>query len=320
MSLTFVIAFLIAFSFSTLSYLLLDNLTGEGHIENKIKSRFEALLEHRAPSIATQTTFSNIVRLHQILKRQPFSKKLHQLLVLSGWSLPLSMFLLVDLIWATVVFAVVDFITHQFVLAMLVAGGLAVVPYIFLVINKQRYLNRFTAVLPEAILMMKGALRAGQGLQAAFQIVADEGPKPVSTEFGRVVQEIELGAPVSEALNELYQRIPTLDLRLFILGIHIQHEIGGNLLELFDHVEQTIRDRITLAREIRVLSAQGKLTGAILICLPLALIVIISVINPGFFDPLLKDPLGRRLIWIAMALQAVGGLVIHRLTYFKATE
>lgn len=312
------LALLVGVSITSVLYLLLDALIGEGRVDARMQQRLEGLLVHRSnSSIVKDTSFSSIARLQKVLNRNSFSKNVQQLLILSGWNMPLSIFILSDVLWAFIVFAIVNAVVKIFLIAVGAAAVMSGIPYIFLVFNKRRYIDKFTVFFPDSLMMMKSALKAGQGLQSAFQVVADEGPKPVSTEFSRLVKEIELGAPVSEALNELYQRILTLDLRLFVLGIHIQHEVGGNLVELFEHIEHTIRERLSLGREMRVLAAQGKMTGVVLMLLPIGLAGVIGVANPGFFQPLLTDVMGRKLVWGAIAMQFIGSFVIHRMTYFK---
>jgi tight adherence protein B len=183
--------------------------------------------------------------------------------------------------------------------------------------NRQRYVTRFTIVFPDAIMLMKNALKAGQGIHAAFQMVAQEGPQPVAREFSQVVREVELGNSLTEALTELHRRIGTVDLRIFVLGIFIQHEVGGNLLELFDHVEKTIRDRLAMAREVKILSAQGKMSGVVLMLLPPAVALFLMGANREYFDAMFEDPMGKKILVIAFVQQLIGGLFIKKITQVR---
>ena len=238
-------------------------------------------------------------------------------MVLSGWNMPLSIFLILDLLWGFTTYVLVKLISGNEEFAAVLGIGMAAIPYVMLVINKRRYVEKFTMAFPDALMMMKSAIKAGQSIQATFQIVGEEGPAPVNAEFARIVQEVQLGASVYDSLSELFRRIQTVDIRLFILGVYIQHEVGGNLLELFDRVEQTIRDRLTLSREVKALSAQGKMTGGVLILLPIGLMIFISIINPGYFVPLLHDPMGKKILVTAFVFQGIGSFIIHKLTSFK---
>lgn len=308
----------ILLSASSLAYLFLNQVAGEEtHEDGKLQRRLDQLLVRHTAAIAQQARFSDISALNQMLKRQKFSQKLYELLILSGWTMPLSVFLFLDLLWGAVVYLVVYLISHSFPPAFLSGLAMAGLPYWFLVINKRRYVEKFTLHLPDSLMMMKNALRAGQGIQGAFHVVGEEGPKPVCLEFQRLVREIELGSHLNEALNMLYRRIQTVDLRILVLGIFIQQEVGGNLGELFDHIEKTIRERLSLSREIKALTAQGKMTGIVLVLLPVFFVLALKVINPTYFDPLLQDEAGRAILAMAIAMQFIGAYLIRRMTRFS---
>lgn len=312
-----VLAISLAFFVSSLIYIALEGSIGQASYENqKIKDRLESLFLRKA-KIERSSNFSNIFGLNQALKRQRLSKKLFTLLTFTGWNIPISVFILGDLVWGALVFLIGNLVvkTPLTVLSMtLVAMAL---PYWFLIMNKRRYVNRFTMVFPDVLMLIKSAIRAGQGVQASFQMVAKEGPQPAAKEFAQMVHEIELGSTVTEALNELYRRIETVELRIFVLGIFIQSEVGGNLVELLEHIEKTVRERLSMLREIRVLSAQGKMTGIVLIMLPFALAGILMMINPKYFDPLINDEGGRKVLIFAGLMQIVGAYFIKKITSFR---
>jgi len=291
---------------------------GRGSIKEnrKIKTRVESLFLRKA-GIERNTSFSNIFRLNQALKRQPISKKIFKLLSFTGWSMPLGVFVLADVLWGGIALVISFLVSQKIFLAGAIALGMMALPYWFLIVNKKRYVNRFTVVFPDALMLIKSSLKAGQGIQAAFKMVAKEGPHPVAREFAHVVHEIELGSQLTEALGELYRRIETIDLRIFILGIYIQSEVGGNLVELLTHVEHTIRERLTMFREINVLSAQGKVTGIVLIMLPVGLAFLLWLMNPKYFDPLLEEEMGRKVFGFALFMQAIGAMLIRKITTFR---
>jgi tight adherence protein B len=289
---------------------------GTGRENRKIKARVESLFLRKS-NIERSTTFSNIFRLNQALKRQPISKKLFTLLSFTGWTVPIGIFVLGDLLWSVVVFLLSQLVSGNFFLSIVITLFMALLPYWVLIVNKKRYVNRFTIVFPDALILIKSALRAGQGIQAAFKMVAKEGPQPVAREFAHMVHEIELGSQLTEALGELYRRIDTIDLRIFVLGIFIQNEIGGNMVELLTHVENTIRERLSMHREINVLSAQGKVTGIVLIMLPIGLAFLLWLMNPHYFDPLLQEESGRKVFGFAIGLQFIGAMLIRKITSFR---
>ena len=319
----FLLGIMAALSAFSLAYCLLDMMAGEGSFETrKIHSRIEDLLQYRQPStsLRRKVRFSSIERLNSVIQRQKIWQRLSELLILSGWRMSLAVFVILDLLWGFLVYFFVRLIFKIEIMAAIAGFFMSAMPYWILVINRARYVEKFTLLFPDALMMMKNALKAGQGIQAAFHIVGEEGPKPVSNEFTQMCREIELGSQINEALNALYRRIHTLDLRIFVLGIFIQQEVGGNLVELFQHIESTIRERLSLMREVKALSAQGKMTGIVLILLPIALTGALAVINPTYFTPLIEDPQGRKVLMAAICMQVVGALIIRKMTKFSMSS
>ncbi|MBN1687711.1 MAG: type II secretion system F family protein [Candidatus Omnitrophica bacterium] len=310
-----VIGILVAAAAACFVYLLLDLLGGGGFQESQtIEKRLNRLLLPTSPSITRNIQFSAIFTIDKVIRRQRFARKLYDLLILTGWSMPLSVFVLVDLLWAFLVYFFVQLVTHNPLVALISALAAGFLPYWGLVVNRGRYIEKFSVLFPDALLMMKNSLKAGQGIQAALQMVAQEGPRPISDEFARVIREIELGSHLTEALTSLSDRIPTRDVRMFVLGIFIQQEIGGNLAELFQNLEKTIRDRISLSRELRGLTAQGKVSGLVLILLPIAVGAMLWLINPEYFKPLFETEMGKKMFYGTVGMQILGSLIIRKMT------
>lgn len=314
---TLIAAMLGGFSVAAFLYVLLNTFASRDNPEDKIRKRVSGLMRKDVSLLTNQAQFSQIFRLQAVMQRQPFLKQLYEMMVLSGWGMPVSVFLLIDFLIGFLTYLLANIFFENRTLSIGCALGIMAVPYIFLIFNKQRYVDKFTINFPDALMMMKGSLQAGQGMQIAFRSVAEEGPAPISTEFQKVVQNIELGASVPEALNEMYQKIRTIDLRIFVLGVMIQQEVGGNLVELLERVENTIRDRITLSREVKALSAQGKMSGGVLIMLPIGIGFVINLISPGYMKPLTENDEGKNLLYIACGFQLVGSYIVHKITSFK---
>ncbi len=317
--LLFILSVALAFCVSSLIYLALEGSIGSASYENqRIKDRLEGLFLRKA-KIERSSNFSNIFGLNQTLKRQHLSKKLFTLLTFTGWNIPISVFILGDLVWGSAVFLLANLVLKGAVLVLSITLLAIILPYWFLVINRHRYVNRFTMMFPDTLMLIKSAIRAGQGIQASFQMVAKEGPQPVAKEFAQLVREIELGSTVNEALNELYRRIETVELRIFVLGIFIQSEVGGNLVELLEHIEKTVRERLGMMREIKVLSAQGRMTGIVLMLLPFGLAAILTMLNPKYFEPMIDNPGGQRVLIIAGVMQLIGAFLIRKITTFRVS-
>ena len=295
-------------------YLAMDVVAGQQQTERlKVQRRLNALTRKRNSTTLEEASYSSIDSLNKIFKRQRMSQKLFQLLTLSGWTMPLSVFIFADLLWGGIVF-VFTFMGTKLIGPAAIAGIVAAfIPYAILNFNKKRYVQKFIFSFPDVLVMMKSALKAGQSLQGAMQIVAEEGPQPASDEFKRMIREIEVGSQITDVLQGLYNRIQTLDLRMFVVGIFIQQEVGGNLIELLEHIEVTIRERITLSRELTAATSQGKMTGFLLIGIPFFIVGSLNVINPGYFDPLFT-PKYQNILYTAIGLEVLGAYIIYKMT------
>ena len=186
----------------------------------------------------------------------------------------------------------------------------AVVPNVYLNMRAKKRQGAFTQQLPDVLTMMVGSLRAGFGLSQALEVLVSQFPPPASTEFGRVTRAIGLGIPVQKALSDMADRIGTDDVGLVVTAINVQYEMGGNLAQTLEIISETIRDRIRLLREVQVMTSQQRLTGMILAALPVALAILLSIINPTYMQPLLQPGITRLLLMGAVVMQVLGFLAM----------
>jgi tight adherence protein B len=187
-----------------------------------------------------------------------------------------------------------------------------VLPGMLLLRARAARLHRIEAQLPEAVDFLARALRAGHSFSNVLQMVGDELPEPISAEFKFAHEEINYGVSMNEALQNLALRVPLTDLRYMVIAVLIQRESGGNLAELLNSIGGIIRARLKLLGRVRVLSAEGKMSALILGLMPPAMMLIMSVINPGYIRVLWTDPGGVRLLWYSAGAVAVGLLWMRR--------
>ncbi len=199
----------------------------------------------------------------------------------------------------------------------LVALVLAALPYGVLRFQRTRRLREFNRHLPEAIDLMSRALRAGHSLPAAIEIVGEECPEPVRSEFREVYRQQNFGLPAREALLQLAQRIPLPELNFVVTAMLLQKETGGNLVEILDRTTAVIRERLRIQGEIRIYTAQGRLTGWILSLLPIAMFFLLSLANRGYTRVLLDEPMGRKMVYTGLVLMLLGGLIIRKIVDVK---
>jgi tight adherence protein B len=192
-----------------------------------------------------------------------------------------------------------------------VAG--AVVPVMTLRIRRKRRVKAFNDALPDSMDLMSRALRAGHSVASAIEVVGQEGQEPVATEFGLVYQQQNFGLPFRDALMQMARRVPSPDLQFVITAMLVQKDTGGNLTEILDRTVHVIRERLRIHGEVRVKTAQGRLTGWILSSLPVILGVMLSIINPTYARPLFHDPIGVKLLYAGAGMLVIGGLVIRKI-------
>jgi len=199
------------------------------------------------------------------------------------------------------------------------APGLALgaIPYLFLLQKRKRRLRRFSELLPEAIDLMSRGLRAGQALSASVETIAQESDEPLRSEFRRAADEQSFGLPFREAMINLSRRVPVTDLQFLVTAILVQKETGGNLAQILDKASHVIRERVRVAGQMRIRTAQGRLTGWILCALPFVIFIALNLLNPGYGKALFQDPLGQKLVTYAAVMMVIGMLVIRKIVNIK---
>ncbi len=270
-----------------------------------------------AGSILKRERLSDVDWLNVLLEQIPGSARLKQFLTQadSQWTVGQLLFCSLFVFAAGTWFA--SFVTPAFGLALLLglAGGIA--PYVFFGWKRSARFNQFDAILPEAIDLMSRALRAGHGVVAAIEMISDEISDPVASEFRRAFEEHSFGLPLREAMLNLAARVPLPDVQFLVTALLVQKETGGNLAEVLDKTTMVIRERNRLRGQLRIHTAQGKITGWILGCMPFGLFAAINFLNPGYARILLEDPLGIQLIYIGLGLMAVGVWTIRKVIDIK---
>ncbi|MFW6163497.1 MAG: type II secretion system F family protein [Planctomycetota bacterium] len=195
--------------------------------------------------------------------------------------------------------------------------GLAVVlgalPLLYLRIKEASRRRAITEQLPDVLTLLVGSLRSGQGLSQAIGMLVDEVPPPAGDEFARVNRAMELGMSVQHALWDMAERVGSDDLDLVVTAITVQYEMGGNLAETLETIAATVRDRINLLREVRVMTSQQRFTGYILAALPLATGLLIFIVNPEYMGRLFEPGWVRLLPAAAVLMQIVGYLIMRRI-------
>lgn len=293
-------------------------LTGRDNPVRSTKRRVERLLPGKsAAEAAVQTLLreqsrSSIPTLDRILGGLPRLKNLDLLLQQAGSPVNLGTLVLMS---ATVAVMTIlgGSIWGSLLLGLALAPVGAYLPLIWLKTLRKRRLAAFDEQFPEAVDLIARALRAGHSLASAMNMVSEELDDPVAGEFARTFEDYSFGKTLNDALNGLVNRVGLQDVKFFATAVMLQRETGGNLTEILDNIGHIIRERFRLMRQVKTLSAEGRLSAAILLLLAPALFVVLWVASPGYLNMLLTHPLGKFLLGAGALFQVMGILVIRRI-------
>jgi tight adherence protein B len=190
-------------------------------------------------------------------------------------------------------------------------------PFVWLWYKRAQRLKKFGAQLPEAMELVARALRAGHSLAAGLHVVADEMPDPIAKEFGRAYEEQNLGVSLDEALMHMCDRVPNLDLRFFVTSVNIQRQTGGDLAEILDRIGHVIRERFKILGQVKALTAEGRLSGIVLIAMPIGLFLMMLHMKPDYVSLLWTDPMGIKMSIGAIVLMIIGSYAIKKIVDIK---
>jgi tight adherence protein B len=251
--------------------------------------------------------------LDKILERYRFAQVLRKRILQAGSSTTVAMLILTSLGLLIGGYLIARLFAPMILIDVPAGLILSSLPYGILSFKRTKRINAFNAVLAESIDMLARALRAGHSVAGAMEMLATNAQEPAASEFGEIFKQQNLGLPMRDALMQLLDRVPSADLRVLVTAILVQRDTGGNLAEILDRTVFVIRERLRIQGEIQVQTAQGRLTGWILSALPVVMLVLLNVLNPGYSSVMLSDPFGRKLIYASVGMMAVGTLIIRRI-------
>jgi tight adherence protein B len=193
----------------------------------------------------------------------------------------------------------------------------AILPFLYLLARRSARMAAFERRFPEALELLARAMRAGHSLSSGMRMVADEFDDPLGPEFERTLEEINFGVATPDALRKLTERVACPDLRYFVVAVIVQRETGGNLAEIVEKIATLIRSRFVLMGKVRTLSAEGRLSGLVLVLLPIFLATYLAVFQREYISLLLSDPMGHVMVAGALVLMTLGVIVMHRMVQIR---
>jgi tight adherence protein B len=294
---------------------LFDQRKAQARVLRDRLSPVQKLSEQAAPEVAflRDEVLSRIPAFDNYLRRSERVSELQKTLEQGNIDVRAGNFIMLCIISA-LVFALIGFIVGGNLIFGW-AGALIgfFIPYAYASHRRSKRFQKFEEKFPEAIDTLARAVRAGHAFTTAIEMIANEVSEPVAGEFRQLFEEQKFGLPVRDALLNLTDRIPLVDVKFFVTAVMLQRETGGNLAEILDNLSYVIRERFKILRQVRVHTAQGRLTMVLLMALPPTIVVVMQVLNPGFIQPLFSDPWGHVLIVAGISMQTIGYFVIRKI-------
>jgi tight adherence protein B len=251
--------------------------------------------------------------LEDAVSKRGFAASIQTDLARADLKLRVAEFVMITILSVIIGFLLARFIFGSALIGMLFAVVGFFVPRTYVGYRKRQRLNAFNDQLADTISLLANSLRSGFSIVQSMETVAEQLPDPMASEFHRVVQEIGLGLNYEEALNNMLRRVPSEDLDLLITAVNIQGRVGGNLAEILDTIGHTIRERVRIKGEIRVLTAQQMISGYILTALPVVLGLVLYLINKEYISRMFQDPCGWIMIGVSVIMIGLGFLIIRKI-------
>jgi len=267
--------------------------------------------------LARDEMLSSVPAVHRLMLHWAWSVRLQERISQAGLTMKAGKLILISACLFLGTTVIVGLFTPMLLVGLLIGICVGLIPYGVVMYLRQKRLRAFEERFPEALDLLGRAVRAGHAFTTGLEMIAKESPDPIASEFRTTFEEQNFGLPLRDALLNMTERIPSIDVRFFVTALLIQKETGGNLAEILDGLARVIRDRFRIYREVRVRTAQGRLTAGILIALPIFMMLVLMVMNPNYMGVLFHDPKGMLALTIAGIMQVIGSLVIWKIIHIE---
>ena len=267
-----------------------------------------------ASDLLKTESLSTISFWHRLLERFDYVKIMKQRIAESGLNWSVGRLTALMLLLGAVSFTVMArFSWTTLVICSIMAFSVAMLPYSYVLRRRRKRLGRFESQFPDALDSLARALRAGHPLAAGLQMLVYEAPEPMTSELGATLNERHFGSSWDVALDNLAARVPLVEVSIFVAAIKLQNRTGGKLSEVLGRLSESMRESYALKSEVRSIAAHGRMTGRLLTMMPLAIVGVMAVVNPGHLAVLWTSTTGRDLIAVAMACLLAAHLIIRKL-------
>ena len=288
---------------------------------DRVRRRLRRFVEHHrelsATDITRQKIYSEVPWFNAFLKQVSKGQQISLLIEQANAPYTIGFYLLLSALLGVLGAILAVIYRLGFIPGLVLSLIGAALPYLFLVVRKGQRMEKFQRQFPEALELLARAMRAGHSFASALKMMSDEFADPVGPEFARVVEEINFGVGAQDALSNLTRRVESQDLKFFVVAVIVQRETGGNLAEIVEKIGMLIRQRFVLQGKIVALSAEGRLSAVVLILLPVFLALYFLIAQREYISTLATDPIGHFMVAGAVAMMALGMLVMHRMVQIK---
>jgi tight adherence protein B len=295
-------------------------VAGSGARKDVVGERLEAVreVERRGTlspdvKILRDELLSTVPAVNRILLKWAWPTGLKKFVAQAGLTIKPGRIILLSAILAVAAYEFFDYVFQEPILSLIAGALIALLPLGIVAWKRGKRLAKFEEQLPEALDLLGRAVRAGHSFTTGLELIGKECSEPVAGEFRTTFEEQNFGLPLRDSLINLTERVPLVDVRLLVTALLIQKDTGGNLAEILDELSRVIRERFKIYRDVRVKSAQGRLTAGILIAMPLIMMALLGGVNPNYLHILFNDPAGHTMLIVAGLMQIVGSFLLWRI-------
>jgi len=315
-----ILIFILTFLMITLLLLAVWMIASTDKNQEVVRRRMESVrkAERRGDislglKLVRDEMLSSVPALHHLMMQWSWASRLQEYISQAGLKMKPGKLVLLTAVLGMGAYVLSGRFFPQFLIQSLCALGLASVPFASIAWTRRRRLRKFEEHFPEALDLLGRAVRAGHAFTTGLEMIAKESAEPVAGEFRTAFEEQNFGLPLRDALLNMAERTPLIDVRFFVTALMVQKETGGNLAEILDSLARVIRERFRIYREVKTRTAQGRLTAGILIALPIIMAFALSILNPSYMRVLFDDPKGPTVLAVAGFMQVVGSLIIWKI-------
>ena len=268
-------------------------------------------------TLARDEMLSSVPTLNRLMQNWAWSVRLQDYIAQAGIKIKVGKLVLFSAVTGLGVYVIVGRFYPQFPIAAALGLAATGLPFGYVGWRRTKRLREFEERFPEALDLLGRAVRAGHAFTTGLEMIAKESPEPIASEFRTTFEEQNFGLPLRDALLNMTERMPSIDVRFFVTALLIQKETGGNLAEILDGLARVIRDRFRIYREVKVRTAQGRLTAGILIALPVFMMILLTIMNPSYMRILFEDPKGATILTVAGCMQVIGSVILWKIIHIE---